>query len=56
MGLSLVVVDGVPLLPDVECLVPVLFLTFREPAGGEVSVYFCFSYLVVYFVLLYSGA
>jgi hypothetical protein len=35
---------------------PILFLTFREPAGGEVSVYFCFSYLVVYFVLLYSGA
>ncbi len=32
---------------------PVLFLTFREPAGGEVSVYFYFSYLVVYFVLLY---
>ena len=37
---------------------PILFLTFREPAGGEVSVYFCFFffYLVVYFVLLYSGA
>jgi hypothetical protein len=35
---------------------PVLFLTFREPAGGEVSVNFYFSYLVVYFVLLYSGA
>jgi hypothetical protein len=35
---------------------PILFLTFREPAGGEVSVYLCFSYLVVYFVLLYSGA
>jgi hypothetical protein len=35
---------------------PVLFLTFREPAGGEVSVYFYFYYLVVYFVLLYSGA
>ena len=35
---------------------PILFLTFREPAGGEVSVYFCFPYLVVYFVLLYSGA
>jgi hypothetical protein len=34
---------------------PVLFLTFREPAGGEVSVYFYFSYLVVYFVLLYFG-
>jgi hypothetical protein len=35
---------------------PILFLTFREPAGGEVSVYFYFYYLVVYFVLLYSGA
>ena len=35
---------------------PVLFLTFREPAGGEVRVYFYFYYLVVYFVLLYSGA
>ncbi len=35
---------------------PVLFLTFREPAGGEVSVYFYFCYRVVYFVLLYSGA
>ena len=35
---------------------PILFLTFREPAGGEVRVYFCFPYLVVYFVLLYSGA
>jgi hypothetical protein len=35
---------------------PVLFLTFREPGGGEVSVYFYFSYRVVYFVLLYSGA
>ena len=34
---------------------PVLFLTFREPAGGEVSVYFYFSYLVVYSVLLYFG-
>ncbi len=33
----------------------VLFLTFCEPAGGEVSVYFKFSYPVVYFVLLYSG-
>jgi hypothetical protein len=32
---------------------PVLFLTFREPGGGEVSVYFYFSYRVVYFVLLY---
>ena len=35
---------------------PVLFLTFREPAGGEVSVYFPFSYLVVYILLLNSGA
>ncbi len=34
---------------------PVLFLTFREPAGCEVSVYFNFSYLVVYSVLLYFG-
>ena len=34
---------------------PVLFLTFREPGGGEVSVYFHFSYRVVYFVLLYFG-
>jgi hypothetical protein len=34
---------------------PVLFLTFREPGGGEVSVYFQFSYRVVYFVLLYFG-
>jgi hypothetical protein len=33
----------------------VLFLTFCEPAGGEVSVYFKFSYPVVYLVLLYSG-
>jgi len=32
---------------------PVLFLTFREPAGGEVSVYFYFSYLGVYFVVLF---
>ncbi len=32
---------------------PILFLTFREPAGGEVSVYFCFHYLVVYFVLVF---
>jgi hypothetical protein len=32
---------------------PVLFLTFREPGGDEVSVYFNFSYRVVYFVLLY---
>ncbi len=34
---------------------PVLFLTFREPAGGEVSLYFDFLYRVVYFVLLYFG-
>ncbi len=34
---------------------PVMFLTFREPGGGEVSVYFHFSYRVVYFVLLYFG-
>jgi hypothetical protein len=34
---------------------PVLFLTFREPASGEVSVYFNFPYPVVYFVLLYFG-
>jgi hypothetical protein len=34
---------------------PVLFLTFREPGGGEVSVFFNFSYRVVYFVLLYFG-
>ena len=27
---------------------PVLFLTFREPASGEVSVYYSFSYPVVY--------
>jgi hypothetical protein len=31
---------------------PVLFLTFREPAGGEVSVYFHFSYRVVYSVVI----
>jgi hypothetical protein len=35
---------------------PVLFLTFREPASGEVSVYFPFSYLVVYILILNSGA
>jgi hypothetical protein len=35
---------------------PVLFLTFREPTSGEVSVYFPFSYLVVYILLLNSGA
>jgi hypothetical protein len=34
---------------------PVLFLTFREPAGGEVSVYFSFPYPVVYILLLNSG-
>jgi hypothetical protein len=35
---------------------PVLFLTFREPASSEVSVYFFyFPYRVVYFVLLYFG-
>ncbi len=35
---------------------PVLFLTFREPASGEVSVHFPFSYPVVYILLLNSGA
>jgi hypothetical protein len=35
---------------------PVLFLTFREPASGEVSVCFPFSYPVVYILLLNSGA
>jgi hypothetical protein len=35
---------------------PVLFLTFREPADGEVSLYFPFSYPVVYILLLNSGA
>ncbi len=35
---------------------PVLFLTFREPASGEVSVFFfSFSYPVVYILLLNSG-
>ncbi len=34
---------------------PVLFLTFCEPASGEVSVYFNFPYPVVYILLLYSG-
>jgi hypothetical protein len=33
----------------------VLFLTFCEPAGGEVSLYFHFPYLVVYILLLNSG-
>ncbi len=32
---------------------PVLFLTFCEPGGGEVSVHFYFCYRVVYIVLLY---
>jgi hypothetical protein len=35
---------------------PVLFLTFCEPASGEVSVYFPFSYPGVYILLLNSGA
>ncbi len=34
---------------------PVLFLTFCEPADGEVSLYFPFPYLVVYVLLLNSG-
>jgi hypothetical protein len=34
---------------------PILFLTFREPASGEVSVCFNFPYPMVYFVLLYFG-
>jgi hypothetical protein len=34
---------------------PVLFLTFREPASGEVSVYFSVPYPVVYILLLNSG-
>ncbi len=34
---------------------PVLFLTFREPGSGEVSLCFNFPYPVVYFVLLYFG-
>jgi hypothetical protein len=34
----------------------VLFLTFREPADSEVSLYFLFSYPVVYILLLNSGA
>jgi hypothetical protein len=33
----------------------VLFLTFCEPAGDEVSLYFSFSYPVVYILLLSSG-
>ncbi len=33
----------------------VLFLTFCEPADGEVSLYFPFSYPVVYILLLNSG-
>jgi hypothetical protein len=35
---------------------PVLFLTFRKPASGEVSLYFPFSYPVVYILLLNSGS
>jgi hypothetical protein len=35
---------------------PVLFLTFREPASGEVSLYFPVSYPVVYILILNSGA
>jgi hypothetical protein len=35
---------------------PVLFLTFREPASGEVSVCFSFCYLVVFILILNSGA
>jgi hypothetical protein len=35
---------------------PILFLTFREPAGGEVSVYFYFSYLVVLFCCFISAS
>ena len=31
------------------------FLTFCEPAGGEVSLFFHFSYLVVYIFVLNSG-
>jgi hypothetical protein len=38
-------------MPRTRCG-PVLFLTFCEPAGGEVSVYFYFSYLVVYFCVV----
>jgi hypothetical protein len=34
----------------------VLFLSFSDPAGGEVSLYFSFSYPVVYILLLNSGA
>jgi hypothetical protein len=34
----------------------VLFLTFCDLAGGEVSLYFPFSYPVVYILLLNSGA
>ncbi len=33
----------------------VLFLTFCEPADGEVSLYFPFSYPAVYILLLNSG-
>jgi hypothetical protein len=34
----------------------VLFLAFSDVAGDEVSLYFLFSYLVVYVLLLNSGA
>jgi hypothetical protein len=34
----------------------VLFLSFSEAAGDEVTLYFLFSYPVVYFLLLNSGA
>ncbi len=34
----------------------VLFLAFSDSAGGEVSLYFSFSYPVVYILLLNSGA
>jgi hypothetical protein len=34
----------------------VLFLTFSDAAGDEVSLYFLFSYSVVYILLLNSGA
>ncbi len=34
----------------------VLFLAFSDLAGGEISLYFLFSYLVVYVLLLNSGA
>jgi hypothetical protein len=34
----------------------VLFLAFSDAAGDEVSLYFLFSYPVVYILLLNSGA